>query len=102
MPAYSPDWAELSPEEPLLEAARSCLVPSPRPGPARVLVFRWSEGAPAKHCGIQSGPDRMIHAYAGTGVVESPLVASWRRRIVGCFAYPLPTLVRDRATPETA
>ncbi len=29
-----------------------------------------------------------IHAYSGHGVVESPLSAPWRRRIVACFAFP--------------
>lgn len=95
VPPYSPDWGELTDDDPLLEAARAFLVPARLIAPGRVLLFRWSRGSAAKHCGIVSTPDRMIHAYAGTGVVESTLVPSWRRRIAGIFAFPAP----DKTAP---
>lgn len=85
---YDADWAELRPDEPLLEAARRHLVPAP-PGPGAVLVFRWSARAAAKHCGILVASDRMVHAYSSVGTVESPLVPAWERRIVGAFRFPL-------------
>ena len=99
VPAYEMGWAEMRADEPLLEAARRVLVPATdMPALAveaelhagTVIVFRWSSHAAAKHCGIASGPDRFIHAYAGNGVVESPLVPSWRRRIAQTFLFPLP------------
>ncbi|MEQ9675505.1 MAG: peptidase, partial [Roseovarius indicus] len=36
-------------------------------------------------CGAEAS---FIHAYSGHGVVESPLSAPWRRRIVARFAFP--------------
>ena len=45
-------------------------------------------GAVAKHCGIVTAPDRFIHAYERTGVVEEPLDAAWRRRVAFAFLFP--------------
>ena len=84
---YTPDWAELREDEPLLDAARRHLVPA-EPVPGAVLVFRWSARAAAKHCGILTAPARFVHAYSGVGTVESALHPGWRRRIVGSFAFP--------------
>ena len=84
---YSPDWAELRADEPLLDAARRHLLPA-TVLPGCVLVFRCSARAAAKHCAILVAPDRMVHAYSGIGAVESALVPAWRRRIVGAFALP--------------
>ena len=88
LPCYAPDWAELSRDEPLLDAARRHLVPA-EAGPGAVLVFRWSAGVAAKHCGILVAPDLMVHAYSGVGTVRSALVPAWRRRAVGAFRFPL-------------
>lgn len=56
-----------------------------------VLLFRMRNGAVAKYLGLQGrlgeNPS-FIHAYSGNGVVESPLSAPWRRRIVARFAFP--------------
>ena len=59
--------------------------------PGDVLLFRLRDRAVAKHLGIQSevGPaPRMIHAYSGHGVLESPLTPPWHRRIVARFRFP--------------
>ena len=59
--------------------------------PGDVLLFRMRDGAVAKHLGIlsQAGDaPRFIHAYSRHGVVESPLSAPWRRRVVACFEFP--------------
>jgi len=45
-------------------------------------------GAVAKHCGIVTVPDRFIHAYERTGVVEVPLDQAWRRRVAFAFLFP--------------
>lgn len=90
LPPYSADWAESGGPETLLEAGQrwltTCDPASARPGD--ILVFRWRDGAPAKHAGVLSAPDRLIHAYERVGVVESPLVPAWRRRIAAVFAFP--------------
>ena len=99
-PPYTPDWAELTATEPLLEAASRWLIPTDDEVSGTVLVLRWSAGSAAKHCGIVSGGSRMIHAYSGHGTVESPLHGSWRRRIVGRFLFPLSSEARPLLQPS--
>lgn len=93
MPGYTPDWAEASGREVLLEAGQRWLIR--RNGaeimPGDVILFRMRDGGIAKHLGIAAGPTeepRFIHAYSGHGVVESPLSEPWRRRIAARFAFP--------------
>ena len=56
--------------------------------PGALILFRMRIGAVAKHCGIVSAPDRFVHAYERTGVVEVPLDDAWRRRIAFVFLFP--------------
>ena len=91
LPPYTPDWAEASGRETLLEAAYRYLEELPadhatRPGD--VLLFRWRPWSPAKHAAIAIGGRRMIHAYDGAGVVEVSLTPSWEKRIARRFAFP--------------
>ncbi len=54
-----------------------------------MLLFRWRLGLPAKHCGILSDADHLIHAYDAAGkVAEGNLANEWRRRIAGAFSFP--------------
>ena len=53
------------------------------------MGFAKSEiGLVAKHAGLMSGPDTMIHAIEGAPVAEVPLGSWWRRRIAGAFRFP--------------
>ena len=93
VPPYTPDWAEPAAREVLAEAAGRWLVPKALGDEAAgdVILFRMRTGGIAKHLGIagRTGPAAsFIHAYSGHGVLESPLSAPWRRRIVGRFAFP--------------
>ena len=90
MPPYSRDWGEVSHREPILGLARAVMteVPIGRLEPGAVLVFRMQRGAVAKHLGILTEPDRFIHAYERIGVLEEPLSAPWRRRLVAGFRFP--------------
>ena len=88
VPPYSRDWAEIDPRETLLAAVGAFLPPCGAIAPGTVLVFRWSPGAAAKHCGIAVAPDRMIHAYSGRGTVESTLPPSWLRRVAALHRFP--------------
>jgi NlpC/P60 family putative phage cell wall peptidase len=93
VPAYSMDWSEPQGEERLWEAAVRHLHPKDTNDEASgdVLLFRMQAGAVAKHLGVASdiGPDaRFIHAYSKFGVIESPLSAPWRRKIVARFSFP--------------
>ena len=90
-PAYTPDWNEAHARvEPLLTAARRHLTASDaamlRPG--QVLIFRIMREGPAKHCGIVSGEDQFIHAYAGRTVIESWFNRWWHERLVAAFDFP--------------
>jgi NlpC/P60 family putative phage cell wall peptidase len=91
VPAYSMDWSEPQGEERLWAAALRHLSPKPvsQAGAGDVLLFRMRQGAVAKHLGIATGRcGGFIHAYSRHGVVESPLSAPWRRRVVACFEFP--------------
>jgi len=90
-PAYSRSWAEVSQNEPLLDACQRWFDPVANDAideAGMLLVFRWHKGSAAKHLGILSGPDQFIHAYSGQAVLQSNLVPSWRRRIVARFHFP--------------
>ncbi|MBE1284718.1 MAG: peptidase [Rhodobacteraceae bacterium] len=93
-PPYSMDWSEPQGEERLWTAATRHLIAKPKTEMSEgdVVLFRMRAGSVAKHLGILSvtGPDaKFIHAYSGHGVVENALSVPWRRRIVGCFEFPL-------------
>jgi len=93
VPAYSFDWAEAGRVETLWRAAGRHFTRKPMGEAAAgdLLLFRMRDGAVAKHLGLQAetgAAATFIHAYSGHGVVESPLSAPWRRRIVARFAFP--------------
>lgn len=93
VPAYSMDWAEPQGDERLWRAAlrHMTLNQGPVPCAGDIMLFRMRAGAVAKHLGVLSlagEAPHFIHAYAGHGVVESPLSAPWARRIVARFAFP--------------
>jgi NlpC/P60 family putative phage cell wall peptidase len=89
-PGYTPEWAEALGQETLLGAARRHMreiaIGEARAGD--VVLFRMALGAPAKHVGILSDADRIIHAYWGRSVCETRLVPWWRRRIAAAFSFP--------------
>jgi NlpC/P60 family putative phage cell wall peptidase len=93
VPAYSMDWSEPARDEALWRAAARHLVAKPlaAAAPGDVLLFRMRAGAVAKHLGLAAetgAHPTFIHAYSGQRVLESPLSAPWRRRIVARFAFP--------------
>lgn len=93
VPAYTADWSEADGREDLLAATQRWLLPGAARSPevADILLFRMSDGAVAKHLGIMSADGAIpmfIHAYAGRGVVESPLSLPWRRRVAGWYRFP--------------
>ena len=92
-PPYTPSWAEDRGQETLRDAAARHLV-ALEPGAAEagdVLLFRWRDRLPAKHCGIRSGSSHMIHAYDGHAVVETWIPPAWSRRIAYAFRFPEPS-----------
>ena len=86
---YTADWAEAAGQERLAAAARRhCVEIAPASARAGdILLFRWRAGLPAKHVGILTCGDRMIHAHDGAMVAEVPL-GLWRRRIACALSFP--------------
>ncbi len=89
--AYTPDWSETDGVERLLPAARRHMVEVEVAEAGDVLLFRLGRNV-VKHVAILSddtlGAEKIIHAYSGRGVVESPLTPAWARRIAGRFRIP--------------
>jgi NlpC/P60 family putative phage cell wall peptidase len=88
-PPYSPDWAEAGADT-LVAAARKHLIEIGRMefAPGDVLLFRWRDNLPAKHCAIATAPDTMIHAHDGAVVVEVAFSPWWRRHLAHAFRFP--------------
>lgn len=90
IPAYTPDWSETDGVERLMQAAERNLNRVSVAQPGDVLLFRMRRGSVAKHLAIVSeigDLPKIIHAYSGRGVVESPLTPSWQRRIAGIYRF---------------
>uniref|UniRef100_A0A9E7ZVD0 NlpC/P60 family protein n=1 Tax=Bosea sp. NBC_00436 TaxID=2969620 RepID=A0A9E7ZVD0_9HYPH len=89
-PPYSPSWAESLPRETLALAAERHLLPlaTADAQPGDVLLFRWREHLPAKHCAILASPDRIIHAHDGAAVAEVAFTPWWRRHLSHAFSFP--------------
>ena len=89
-PPYAPDWAEAAHSEHLAQAALRHMSPvDPATfAPGDVVLFRWRAGLAAKHAGIATAPDTMVHAHDGAAVAEVALAPWWRRRIAYAFCFP--------------
>ncbi len=88
LPPYTPDWAEALKRETFADGLRQHL-DEIDPREARegdLVLFRWRAHLPAKHAGILTVRDRMIHAQEGARVAEVPLSGWWRRRMAFGFS----------------
>ena len=107
LPPYSPDWAEVSGRDHLIEGMAQHFHPVALKdaGPGDVLVFRMKTGAVAKHAailsvsGLNCSGARMIHTYWGHAVVESWLGPFWARHVVAAFRFPPAQAMRKQDTP---
>jgi NlpC/P60 family putative phage cell wall peptidase len=91
VPHYTADWGEADGEEVLLAAALRHFVPVERSSvqAGDLLVFRWQADSPAKHIGLATTAQTMIHAHAGACVSEVPF-GVWSRKIAARFCFPEP------------
>lgn len=87
LPPYPARW-DADGEDLLTQAAERWLTPVAEAQPGDVILFRLKPGLPARHCGILSGPDTLIHAYWGRAVSETALTPWWQRRVAGAFQFP--------------
>lgn len=89
-PAYTADWAETGLRETLRDAAGRHLTPLSLIDRAAgdVILFRWRAGVPAKHCGVLTAPNRMVHAQEGVPACEVDLSDWWRRHAAYAFRFP--------------
>ena len=87
---YAADWAEADGVERMALAGARHFTPVALDQFAAgdVLLFRWRDGLPAKHAGIATSADAMIHAHDGASVCEVHIGSQWRRRIAYAFAFP--------------
>jgi NlpC/P60 family putative phage cell wall peptidase len=88
-PAYSADWAEASGRETMAEAAARHMQAINRAdfSAGDVILFRWREGLPAKHCAIATSGETMVHAHDGAAVSEVAIGRWWRRHLVFAFRF---------------
>jgi len=92
--AYTPDWSESDGVERLAEGAERHLrrLRQEPPQLGDILLLRMKEAGVTKHMAVletcEPGSQTIIHAYAGYGVVRSPLGPAWARRIVARFRFP--------------
>lgn len=87
---YSKDWSEQNKQETLIEAANEHLikiVPNERQV-GDVLIFRFRKWMIAKHTGILTAPDKMVHAIEGAKVEEVHLNNWWKRHLAAVFSFP--------------
>lgn len=95
VPDYTPDWAESAGRETLAEAARRYLaeIPITEARAGDVLLFRWRENFPAKHCAILTEGaavpgGKIIHAYDRVPVTEVTLGPAWVAQLAYAFRFP--------------
>lgn len=89
-PPYAQSWAESLGVETLAQAALRHLVPVARGSeqPGDVLLFRWRDHLPARHCAILTVPDAILHAHDGAEVSEVAFTSWWRRHRSHAFSFP--------------
>jgi NlpC/P60 family putative phage cell wall peptidase len=92
MPPYQPNWYEVDQKDPLLLFGRRHLeeVPFEEMMPSDILVFRMKRGVSAKHCGIITSTDTMVHAYSKQKVYEVSLGDQWLRKVAAVLRFPCP------------
>lgn len=88
-PTYAMDWNANARHDLMAQAAHRHFRPKDRTRmrPGDLLLFTWKSGHAACHAGILFPDDHFVHAYERAGVVCSPLIPHWRRRITGVFRF---------------
>ena len=104
IPAYTPDWAEAARRETFAEGLRGHLreIATAEAQAGDIVLFRWRPHLPAKHAGILTGPDRMVHAQEGAAVAEVPLNGWWKRRSAFAFSCTAKSGNEPRVKPVSS
>ncbi len=90
LPPYQTDWAEATRADLMAMGFREYLVEKPvsDADAGDVLLFRLKPAGLARHAAIQSGSDRLIHAWERSPVLEIAIDRFWRGRLTNVFSYP--------------
>lgn len=88
---YERGWALSIGDETLRDAARRHMIEIDAGDyqGGDVLLFRWRHVLAARHLGIATSPNHMVHAHEGAVVTEIPL-GLWRKKIAYAFRFPDP------------
>ena len=84
---YSPNWAEGTGGDTLMQAACDYLIPVDTWGAGDVLLFKIKNANYTKHCAITVNEDTMIHAVSGRAV-QQVSIGAWSSRVAGAFSFP--------------
>lgn len=86
-PPYTATWAEDLNSEILADGLRGLLteIDLNKAQKGDIVLFRWREGLPAKHCAILTAFDHMIHCYSGHAVLETAIPRQWRQQMAYAF-----------------
>jgi NlpC/P60 family putative phage cell wall peptidase len=103
IPPYTPDWAEAAGRETFAEGLGDWLeeIDMAEAREGDIVLFRWRAHLPAKHAGILTARDRMVHAQEGARVAEVALSAWWRRRVAFGFSVTGAHGVQFAATAQS-
>lgn len=89
-PPYHPGWAEYGRTEMLADGLRRHMIEIPCAdfGAGDVILFRWRAHLPAKHAGIATSKDSMIHAQEDVTTSEIAIGDWWLRHLAFAFRFP--------------
>jgi NlpC/P60 family putative phage cell wall peptidase len=86
-PAYRRGWGETGRVEILAEGARKFLLEVDVAEPGCLLLFRMKRKAIAKHLGVLTFDQTLIHSYERSGVREELYTDAWQRRLAFVFVF---------------
>lgn len=87
LPNYSPTWNDHRRDDPLLHEFRQRMDKVTLQDNPEVVLFKMRPSLAAKHCGIYTGENTIIHAVSGSTVQEVPFTDFWSKKSVAFFKF---------------
>ena len=90
IPPYNPMWFDFNKNEMMMKLAGTHLkkIEIEDATVGDVLIFRMRPTMAAKHCGIITEDNRMIHSLFRRSVEEVTIGPFYKNRIVGAYQFP--------------